>query len=63
VNSGKELCRQRQISTTNSHDSRVTLPIVLPDWKHGLATGCCSSADSEGDCAAAWPRSSSEEVG
>jgi hypothetical protein len=41
----------------------VTSPIVLPDWKHSLATGSSGSTGSEGECAAASPGISSEEVG
>src|ERR1017187_1529723 len=41
----------------------VTSPIVLPDWKHSLATGRSGSTGSEGECAATSPGISSEEVG
>ena len=44
------------------HCEAVTSPIVLPDWKHSLATGS-GSTGSEVEYAAASPGICSEEMG
>jgi hypothetical protein len=43
----------------------VTSPIVLPDWRNSFATGSSNNAptESETECAAALPKTSSQEVG